>query len=113
MRNYPAEVAAEVGLPPEAVVVFGLTVGVPDLTAGEDIKPRLPQSIVLHRERYAPAPATELGAYNATLRTFQTEQNMPLIDWTEQVGNRIGTAAALKGRDTLAETLRGLGFGLK
>ncbi len=113
MRNHPKEVAAEIGLPPEAVVVFGLTVGVPDRTAGEDVKPRLPQRVVLHRERYSPPPAEDFAAYNAALRTFQAEQGMPFVDWTEQAARRIGSVAALKGRDTLAQTLRALGFGLK
>ncbi len=114
MRNHPVEVAAEIGLPAEAVVVFGLTVGVPDLAAGEDVKPRLPQRVVLHRERYAPPAAEELASYDAALRGFQAEQTMPPID-LDRAGrqpHRDG-GGGVKGRDRLVQTLRHLGFALK
>jgi hypothetical protein len=68
---------------------------------------------VLHRERYgASTRADELAAYNGALRQFQAEQKMAPIDWTEQVSRRIGTSAALKGRERLTEVLRRLGFKL-
>ena len=114
MRNAPEAVAAELGLPPEAFAVFGLTVGHPDRARASDVKPRLPQTAVLHRERYGvSAPAEELAHYNGALRAFQAEQDMPAADWTETVSSRIGSAAALKGRDGLKRSLRTLGFALK
>lgn len=113
MRNHPEAVASEIGLPAEAVVVFGLTVGRPDPASTEEVKPRLPRQVVVHRERYAAAEPGKLSNYNEALRAFQAEQGMPSIDWTEQASNRIGSAAALKRRDRLTEILRGLGFGLR
>lgn len=113
IRNQPEAVAAELGLPPETVAVFGLTVGRPDPARPADVKPRLPQSSVLHRERYGQAARPDdLRAYNAALRSFQAEQNMPEVDWTETVSRRIGTSAALKGREALSGILRRLGFKL-
>ncbi|TKB16492.1 MAG: NADPH-dependent oxidoreductase [Mesorhizobium sp.] len=113
MRNRPAEVAEELGLPPEAFAVFGLTVGYPDPAGASDVKPRLGQETVLHRERYRPGlNDQDLAAYNATLRTFQQEQGMPAIDWTLQVANRIGSVEALRGRERLGPTLKELGFKL-
>lgn len=113
IRNHPEAVAAELGLPPEAIAVFGLTVGKPDPARASDVKPRLPQASVLHRERYgASTRPDELAAYNRALRQFQAEQKMAPIDWTEQVSRRIGTSAALKGRERLTEVLRRLGFKL-
>lgn len=38
---------------------------------------------------------------------------MPMVDWTELMSNRIGSTAALKGRDRLGEVLKALGFKLK
>lgn len=113
IRNHPEAVAAELGLPPETVAVFGLTVGHPDPARASDVKPRLPQSTVLHRERYdtASRPA-DLAAYNAALREFQAEQSMLPLDWTEQVTRRIGTTPALKGREQLSSVLHRLGFKL-
>jgi nitroreductase len=113
IRNHPEAVAAELGLPPETVAVFGLTVGRPDPERASDVKPRLPQSSVLHHERYGATTRDEdLAAYNTALRQFQTEQKMLPIDWTEQVSRRIGTTPAIKGREQLAGVLRGLGFKL-
>lgn len=112
IRNHPEAVAAELGLPPETVAVFGLTVGYPDPARASDVKPRLPQATVLHRERYGATQPDDLTAYNAALRQFQAEQKMPPLDWTEQVSRRIGTTPALKGREQLTGVLRRLGFKL-
>lgn len=114
IRNQPQAVAAELGLPPEAIAIFGLTVGYPDPARPADIKPRLSQDIVLHRERYGESrPAAPLGRYDRTLREFQAEQKLAAVDWTEQASVRIGTSEALKGRDALTDTIRALGFALK
>lgn len=113
IRNQPEAVAAELGLPPEAVAVFGLTIGYPDPSRASEVKPRLPQTSVLHREQYGNAvQAEDLAAYNGALRQFQAEQNMPLVDWTELISRRIGTTPALKGREELTTVLRRLGFKL-
>lgn len=112
IRNQPEAVAAELGLPPETVAVFGLTIGYPDPARASDVKPRLPQTSVLHRERYGATQPDDLAAYNSALRQFQAEQNMPLLDWTELISRRIGTTPALKGREELTTVLRRLGFKL-
>lgn len=113
IRNHPEAVAAELGLPPKALAVFGLTIGHPDPARASEVKPRLPQSTVLHHERYdATTLPTDLPSYNAALREFQAEQSMPPIDWTEQVSRRIGTVRALRGRELLGGVLRRLGFKL-
>src|SRR6185437_12533393 len=52
MRNLPEQIAAELGLPPLVFGVFGMSIGYPDPERPTDIKPRLPQSVVLHREQY-------------------------------------------------------------
>lgn len=114
IRNDPEVVARELELPEGVFPVFGLTVGYPDPAVPAGIKPRLPQSTVFHRERYDTTPRPgDLKDYNAALGSFQAEQAIPLIDWTEQVKNRIGTVEALKGRHLLAAAARKLGFQLK
>jgi nitroreductase len=52
MRNDPVRVAELLGLPKQSFVVFGLCVGYATEKAAGEVKPRLPQGTVLHRERY-------------------------------------------------------------
>ncbi|MCU4120020.1 NADPH-dependent oxidoreductase [Variovorax sp. N23] len=113
IRNKPAEVAAELGLPPHVFALFGLAIGRPDPAAPASVKPRLPQETVLFREQYGAPPFEALAAYNQRLRAFQREQGLPEQDWTEQVAHRVRGPEALAGRDVLHGVLKGLGFGLK
>lgn len=114
MRNLPEEIAAELALPPHTFAVFGMSVGYPDPARETGIKPRLPQSVVLHREQYSPLQRSEaIDNYNATMREFQREQGMRAIDWTQQCFDRVKDGAALRGRDRMREALRNLGFELR
>src|SRR5206468_815071 len=114
IRNRPAEVAAELNLPPHVFALFGLAIGRPDPSAPASVKPRLPQDAVLFRERYAdPDLAGNLARYNRHLRAFQREQTLPAQDWTAIVANRLRGPEILHGRDKLREILNGLGFKLK
>ncbi|MFB2566569.1 NADPH-dependent oxidoreductase [Rhizobium sp. IMFF44] len=114
IRNDPETVARELELPEGVFPVFGLTVGYPDPAIPAAVKPRLPQTSVLHDERYDHRRRSEdLRHYNTVLQDFQTEQRMPRVDWTVQVKNRIGSVEALKGRHLLGVAARRLGFRLK
>jgi nitroreductase len=113
MRNHPAEVAAELGLPQGAFAVFGLTIGYPDPAIDTAIKPRLAQSIILHRERYEPAPQAAIDGYDAAAREFRQGQTMSDTAWSQQAASRIRGPESLMGRHTLRETLQALGFALK
>jgi nitroreductase len=114
MRNHPEKVAAELGLPPHVMALFGMCVGYPDPSKPADIKPRLPQEAVLHREQYAAAPQSDaFAAYDARLVEFQREQGMKEIPWTELATDRVKTAASLHGRDRMREALNNLGFPIR
>jgi nitroreductase len=115
IRNKPAEVAAELGLPPHAFALFGLAVGRPDPARPASVKPRLPQDVVLFKEQYNWGEAQQAGiaAYNERLRTFQREQGLRQQDWTAQAGTRVRNAGALSGRDILHQVLHSLGFTLR
>jgi nitroreductase len=114
MRNLPERIAAELALPPHAFAVFGMSIGYPDPARETGIKPRLPQSVVLHREQYSSAARGEaIDNYNATVREFQREQGMRAIDWTQQCFDRVKDGAALRGRDRMREALQNLGFELR
>jgi nitroreductase len=114
IRNHPAEVGEILGLPPEAFAVFGMTVGYPDPAVETDVKPRLPQSLVLHREQYQTAqPKADFATYDDTMRSFQTDQGMAVRGWTGVVASRIADAPALKGRHVLLDVVRRMGFKVK
>lgn len=114
MRNKPEAVAAELGLPPRSFCVFGLSVGHPDPAVATAVKPRLPQSAVLHRETYSIATqAPSIEAYDPRMAAFQEEQGMADEIWTQRCINRVRTPAALGGRDRMRDALAALGFALK
>ncbi len=114
MRNHPEEVAAELGLPPHVMALFGMCVGYPDPAKPADIKPRLPQAAVLHREQYsAAAQSAAFLAYDERIRQFQREQGMAETPWTAQATIRVKTVASLHGRDRIRAALGALGFELR
>lgn len=114
MRNNPEQVAAVLGLPAGAMGVFGLCVGYAAPDVANEVKPRLPQSMVLHHERYGvrDEPA-QRAAYDAKMAAFSTRNEMSMDSWTRRVIGRMGTLAALSGRDRLVAVLHALGFQLR
>jgi len=114
MRNHPEAVAAELGLPPGVMALFGMCVGYPDPAKPTGIKPRLPQSAVLHREQYSAEPqSAAFSEYDQRMRAFQREQRMAEIDWTQQATTRVRTVESLHGRDRIRAALEILGFALR
>jgi nitroreductase len=117
LRNHPERVAELLGLPEQAFAVFGMCVGWEDPAAATSIKPRLPQSVALHRERYsASQPLREaVGAHDQLMQSFYSAQSMGVPDggWSLHSAKRVASAAALNGRHALRQTLARLGFELK
>lgn len=113
MRNHPEKVAAELGLPSQAMVVFGLCVGRPDPARPASVRPRLPQSVVLHHEQYdATRDAAGVAAYDAVFTEFQRAEAMPADGWVSRVVDRLGAVKGLAGRDRMRSALKALGFPL-
>lgn len=115
IRNHPEKVAEVLNLPPHVVGVFGLCVGYADPAVKAEIKPRLPQTAVLHRETYQLAAQDEaIAHYNEVMKAFYTAQNMNVPgDWSEHSAKRVAVAESLLGRDRLGEALNNLGFKLR
>jgi nitroreductase len=115
IRNRPAEVAAELGLPPQVFALFGLVVGWPDPARPTAVKPRLPQASVLFREQYEWGETQALAArsYDPAIRAFQREQGMVAKDWTTQARERTRGPSSMAGRHVLREVLGTLGFALR
>ncbi len=112
LRNDPARVAELLALPPGAVAVFGLCVGYA-ADSGE-VKPRLPQAAILHHDSYAVSDeAAQREGYDAVLGEFSRRHGMAADSWTQRIVSRIASVRALRGRERLTATLRGLGFPLR
>lgn len=110
LRNHPEAVAAELGLPPHTVAVFGLAVGRPDPSERAGIKPRLPRSAVLHHESYDFA-ASDAGVavYDDHLASYDARYGRA-GSWSERVLARLGTRESLVGRDRIRGALTALGL---
>ncbi len=115
MRNQPEAVAAELGLPPHVVAVFGLAVGWPEPDSPVDVKPRLPPEAVLFREQYefGETQRAAITAYDERFKTFQQEQALPDQGWSVQASRRVRDGKSLSGRDKLRQVLETLGFELR
>lgn len=113
LRNQPEAVASELGLPPRVAPAFGLVVGRPDPSRPASVKPRLAQSVVLHREQYQPAAHADLAQYDQIIQQFQQSQALPLQPWSQQAVARLAGPETLSGRDRLVTALQNLGFGLR
>ncbi|OCQ99096.1 NADPH-dependent oxidoreductase [Nostoc sp. MBR 210] len=115
LRNHPEAVAEVLNLPPHIVAVFGLCVGYADSSVNVEIKPRLPQAAVLHRETYQlEKQDQEIELYNQIMKQFYDSQKMNVPgDWSEHSAKRIAFAESLSGRDKLQQVLKNLGFELR
>jgi len=114
LRNNPIEVAKVVGLPSGVFGVFGLCVGYAAPTAANEVKPRLPQDVVLHHEVYdASNEPAHRAAYDALMGAFSARNDMAADTWTKRVLGRMGKIAAMSGREKLVATLHAMGFPLR
>lgn len=113
IRNNPEQVAVELSLPPGVFAVVGLLVGTPDLAEEARVKPRLPQAAVLHQETYdASVQRAYVAEYETRIAEFYAEQNLE-HSWIDRVLARLGSVAALNGRDRLRDQLTAQGFPLR
>lgn len=122
-RNHPIELAAALGLPEHAYVVFGMTVGVP----ADDPVPRgrMPLAGVLHWDRYGGDVEAVLDGADAGMRAWAKRTNAERGGYqgrpvNESKGFRERMAAMwgagseyVQARQVLTDELRRLGFGLQ
>ncbi len=115
MRNHPEIIAEMFDLPPKTVAVFGLCVGRPDPQRPASIKPRLPQSVVVHNETYSAEQADKgIDDYNQAMARFYEAQKMNVhASWAVHSVKRLAGPETLAGRDRLVEALHHRGFKLK
>lgn len=96
------------------IAVFGLCVGWPDPQRPAAVKPRLPQSAVLHREQYGTATeAADVAAYDQRLNLFQADQGLAEQGWSPVQIERLREARSLGPRAGLRDAIRASGFELR
>ncbi len=115
LRNDVEAVTKILGLPSGAMGLVGLCIGYADETKTRAlVKPRLPQSAVLHRERYdATAEPEATAVYDRALHRFSEQTERTAYTWTQRVIGRVGRLASLAGRDKIKEAMGRLGLPLR
>jgi nitroreductase len=111
MRNDPVRVAELLGLSKNSFVVFGLCVGYATAKGEGEVKPRLPQGVVLHHERYDATRETALRqTYDEEMAAFSKRHELQAATWTQRVLNRLGPIKSMNGREKMRAALAKLGF---
>lgn len=114
MRNAAAEVAEIIGLPEHSFVVFGMAVGHPDPGRASAPRPRLPQRVVLHHDKYQKdAYQAYLDDYEKAYLEFRTQQRMKPRTWRDTVKEVATSMPYMGGREDLGAMVRARGFKLR
>lgn len=108
LRNSPDRVAELLKLPSRAVGVFGLCIG-HEKQALTEVRPRLPQGVILHHGTYdASNEAGEIARYDDVFEAHELGQGRPRLRWTERHLARFASVDYLAGREKLREQLAAL-----
>ena len=114
LRNNPQRVAEMLKLPQGVVGVFGHCIGYAKPTAKTEVKPRLPQSVILHHNTYDPGNETQNREnYDQVLLDFSKRNEMAAGTWTDRLMDRAAKLKGMSGRHQMVGWLRSLGFPLK
>ncbi|MCA9838950.1 MAG: NADPH-dependent oxidoreductase [Trueperaceae bacterium] len=109
MRNHPKEVAELLGLPQGVYVVYGMCLGWPDKTQVPPQKPRLPQDLIIHKERYNSSDIRgTIDAHNKELAEHYESlgRNLDEAAWSGPIAQRLHKPV----REELRKTLESMGF---
>lgn len=98
LRNETDFMSEEFALPPGAVIVFGVALGWPDPAERAGVKPRLPQRVVRHRERYTDAAPEDIEAYDRALAEYYRAYGRT-HSWISAAIGRVRDIAGLHGRE--------------
>ena len=110
MRNHPMDVAELLGFPPGVYMVFGMSIGWPQESAKqESLKPRLPEKLIIHHEKYDTAdPRSLISEYDALLGEYYDSRNQDTAAWSGPIASRLKDPR----RPGLRNALQTLGFSL-
>lgn len=85
IRNSIAQVTELLGLPNFVLPLFGFCIGHPD--ASPDVKPRMPQAMLVHENRYQPLDKAVLAQYDQQITAYyqQRDSNQRSETWSELI----------------------------
>lgn len=85
IRNSIAQVTELLGLPKFVLPLFGFCIGHPD--ASPDLKPRMPQAMLVHENRYQPLDKAVLAQYDQQITAYyqQRDSNQRSETWSELI----------------------------
>lgn len=113
-RNKAKELAELIQLPQHSYVVCGLVVGWPDPKSNASIRPRLPQNVVAHHNRYNASDFdAHIKSYEEAFHAFREGLGMKDKTWKQAVQNSATSMDYMDGRQNLRTTLEKRGFGFK
>lgn len=112
IRQFPIEHLQRVlNLPPLTYPLFGMAVGYPLAENFKPVKPRLPTSVVLHKESYNLFDdMAQLDSYNAIHKKYNGSMKLQGKDFVERLVERMSVSDSKK---SVAEGLRQMGFDFK
>jgi nitroreductase len=121
VRNDPAGVAEELGLPDGVFALAGLSVGYGREEVRRGVKPRLPERVTVHKERYSTAHLEEdLNEYDRVMiarRTYdgrrvsiagEPEREDLEYGWCEHTARRCTRPETIAASASLRENLRSI-----
>lgn len=108
LRNNAPAVKEILGLPEGTFGSFGLCIGWPEEPLTAEIKPRLSQDVMWHREQYR--LDVDVKEYDERMRAFYEAMKMKGdVTWSMRSGRRVDEHH-MTGREILLDWLRGQGF---
>lgn len=113
-RNKAKELSQLINLPRYSYVVCGLVIGWPDYQKMSSIRPRLPQSVVVHQDRYEKRDIDRyIPDYEKVFHFFREELGMKNKTWKQGVQVAATSINYMDGRQNLRPSLEEYGFGFK
>ena len=109
LRNHPQKVAELLGLPKGVYGVFGMCLGWPDPEKIPAQKPRLPETLVIHEEKYSNQDPVELlSQHDNELRKHYEDlgHNLDIAAWSGVISRNLSRPA----RPQNIDIFEGMGF---
>lgn len=104
LRNHIREVGELLGLPKHTFPLLGLTIGHPAVR--NDIKPRLPLSVLVSENTYREPTPDELADYDRVLSAYYAERGAGAVTWK----SKLDAILARERRPFVGQYLKDQGF---